>query len=361
MAAIVGSSALIAQNVNKIYVPESIGDVRQEVVIPDVKGYQVLKCDFHIHTVFSDGDVWPTYRVTEAWKDGLDVISITDHIEYLPHKKYISGDFNTSYEIAKPTAEKFGLMLVRGTEITRKQGVIGHFNALFIEDANLIPDDDPYVAIQNARKQDAFILFNHPGWAVDTCLVTEFQQRLFDADMIDGIEVVNHMEYYPRVVSWCIDKNLPMFANSDEHGIISEDYATVGYGTEGLDGRFVRFRPMTLVLAQERSQEAVKEALLEGRTIAYTDNMFMSTEHLLLSLFEACVDMETTSEGEKKNSYKYTNNSSFPFVISVNGGGKKVIPPFSTIHFSASNKKDLEITILNMWCYEDEHPVLMTE
>ena len=74
VAAIVGSSALIAQNVNKIYVPESIGDVRQEVVIPDVAGYKVLKCDFHIHTVFSDGDVWPTYRVTEAWKDGLDVI-----------------------------------------------------------------------------------------------------------------------------------------------------------------------------------------------------------------------------------------------------------------------------------------------
>lgn len=356
VAALIGSSALIAQNVNKIYVPELRTESRQEVVIPDVDGYEVLKGDFHLHTVFSDGDVWPTYRVQEAWRDGLDVIAITDHIEYLPHKKYVGGDFNTPYEIAKPSADKYGLMLVRGTEITRKQGVIGHFNALFVEDANLIPDDDPFVAIQNARKQNAFILFNHPGWAVDTCLVTEFQQRVFDADMIDGIEVVNHFEFYPRVVSWCIDKELPMFANSDEHGIISEDFRTFGH-----DSKIERFRPMTLVLVDERTQAGVKEALLEGRTIAYTDNMFMSTEHLLLSLFEACVDMETTSEGEKKNSYKYTNNSSFPFVISVNGGGKKVIPPFSTIHFSASNKKDLEITILNMWCYEDEHPVLIAE
>ncbi|MBO7249205.1 MAG: PHP domain-containing protein, partial [Bacteroidales bacterium] len=185
VAAMVSGAALVAQNVNKIYVPELRADTRQEVVIPDVAGYQVLKGDFHLHTVFSDGDVWPTYRVHEAWKDGLDVIAITDHIEYLPHKKYVGGDLNTPYEIAKPTADKYGLMLIRGTEITRKQGVIGHFNALFIEDANLIPDDDPFVAVQNARKQNAFVLFNHPGWAVDTCLVTEFQQRLFDADMID--------------------------------------------------------------------------------------------------------------------------------------------------------------------------------
>ncbi|MBR5611239.1 MAG: hypothetical protein IKW65_06970 [Bacteroidales bacterium] len=345
VVALISSASIIGQNVNKVYIPERIGEVRQEIVIPNIGDYQVLKCDFHIHTVFSDGDVWPTYRVQEAWRDGLDVISITDHIEYLPHKKYVKGDFNTPYELAKPQADKYGLMLVRGTEITRKQGVIGHFNALFIEDANAIPDDDPFVAVQNARKQNAFVLFNHPGWAVDTCLVTEFQQRLFDADMIDGIEVVNHMEYYPRVVSWCIDKKLPMFANSDEHGIISEDYTTC-------------FRPMTLVLVEENSQNGVKEALLVGRSIAYTDNKFMSTEDLLLDLFEACVDIKMIQHSDKKNVYSCTNKSSFPFVISVNGGGKKVIPPFSTIHFSASNKKNLEITILNMWCYEDEHPVL---
>lgn len=343
VVALISSASIIGQNVNKVYIPERIGEVRQEIVIPNIGDYQVLKCDFHIHTVFSDGDVWPTYRVQEAWRDGLDVISITDHIEYLPHKKYVKGDFNTPYELAKPQADKYGLMLVRGTEITRKQGVIGHFNALFIEDANAIPDDDPFVAIQNARKQDAFILFNHPGWAVDTCLVTEFQQRLFDADMIDGIEVVNHMEYYPRVVSWCIDKKLPMFANSDEHGIISEDYTTC-------------FRPMTLVLVEENSQNGVKEALLAGRSIAYTDNKFMSTEDLLLDLFEACVDIRMIQHSDKKNVYSCTNKSSFPFVFEVNGS-KKTLPPFSTITVSAPGKIRLLLTLLNMWCYEDQHPV----
>ena len=30
---------------------------RKEIRIPDLNGYLTLKCDFHMHTVFSDGDV----------------------------------------------------------------------------------------------------------------------------------------------------------------------------------------------------------------------------------------------------------------------------------------------------------------
>ncbi len=62
------------------------GDVRHEINIPDILDYKTLKCDLHIHTVFSDGLVRPTVRVDEAWREGPDAISITDHIEYQPHK-----------------------------------------------------------------------------------------------------------------------------------------------------------------------------------------------------------------------------------------------------------------------------------
>ena len=37
---------------------------------PDIPGYKTLKCDFHQHTVFSDGSVWPSIRVQEAIRDG---------------------------------------------------------------------------------------------------------------------------------------------------------------------------------------------------------------------------------------------------------------------------------------------------
>ena len=44
---------------------------RTELRIPDIPGYCTLKCDFHMHTVFSDGLVWPTVRVDEAWREGV--------------------------------------------------------------------------------------------------------------------------------------------------------------------------------------------------------------------------------------------------------------------------------------------------
>ena len=58
--------------------------VRNEIHVPDPEGYRTLKCDFHIHTVFSDGLVWPTVRVDEAYREGLDAIALTEHLEYLP-------------------------------------------------------------------------------------------------------------------------------------------------------------------------------------------------------------------------------------------------------------------------------------
>ena len=55
---------------------------RKEIIMPQVNGYNVYKADLHTHTIHSDADVIPSFRVYEAWYDGLDIIAITDHIEY---------------------------------------------------------------------------------------------------------------------------------------------------------------------------------------------------------------------------------------------------------------------------------------
>ena len=79
---------------------------RNEIQIPDLDGYTTLKCDFHMHTVFSDGLVWPTVRVDEAYREGLDAISLTEHIEYRPHKKDVVADHNRSFDLCQKQAEK---------------------------------------------------------------------------------------------------------------------------------------------------------------------------------------------------------------------------------------------------------------
>jgi len=74
---------------------------------PDIAGYKTLKCDLHQHTVFSDGSVWPDIRVMEALMDSLDVISLTEHLEYQPHKDDIPHpDRNRSFEFAKQKKRK---------------------------------------------------------------------------------------------------------------------------------------------------------------------------------------------------------------------------------------------------------------
>src|SRR5512133_3854569 len=122
-----GQNTKTTLNPNKVYYPSYTSNERETLVFQKVMGYEVVTCDFHMHTVFSDGLVWPTIRVTEAWTEGLDAIAITDHIEYRPYRKYTVNDHNTSYLIAKEAADAAGFMLIKGTEITRTQKTLGHF------------------------------------------------------------------------------------------------------------------------------------------------------------------------------------------------------------------------------------------
>ena len=118
------------------------------------EGQSIVSADLHIHTTFSDGSVWPNIRVEEALKEGLDLISITDHLEYQPHRKDLPNpDRNRSYSIAEGAANKSKLTVIRGAEITRSMPP-GHINAVFIQDANkLLFPDDPTAGIKEANRQ----------------------------------------------------------------------------------------------------------------------------------------------------------------------------------------------------------------
>ncbi len=77
----------------------------RKLSFPDIPGYESIKADLHIHTVFSDGDVWPNIRVMEALRDDLDAISLTEHLEYQPHNEDIPHlDRDRFYEIAEAEA-----------------------------------------------------------------------------------------------------------------------------------------------------------------------------------------------------------------------------------------------------------------
>lgn len=245
---------------------------RRELTFPDIFGYVTLKCDFHLHTVFSDGLVWPTIRVQEAWRDGLDAIAITDHIEYHPHKADVSTNYARPYDIAKPAADSLGLLLVRAAEITRPEPP-GHLNALFLEDIGPLCTPDYHDAVKAAADQGAFLFWNHPGWKQpgNKSVWYKEQGEFYEKGWLRGLEIVNGSDYDRIVHQWAVDKNLTAMGDSDAHNPIDMEY----------DESAARHRPITLVFAHAKSLSALKEGLMESRTVVWsTTNLFGPSEYL---------------------------------------------------------------------------------
>ena len=255
------------------------GQIRHEIDLPDILGFKTLKCDFHMHTVFSDGAVWPTVRVDEAWREGLDAIAITDHIEYQPHKQDIPTNFNRPHDIALPGAKEKNILLIKAAEITRDTPP-GHFNALYLEDVNPLNTEDLIQAAKAADAQKAFIFWNHPGWKPDRKGWFDIHTQLYENKLMHGIEVANGDSYYPEAHQWAIEKNLTMMGNSDSHPPNLTLQTTAD-----------NHRTMTLVFARERTTEAIKEALTEGRTVVWFEKQLIGKSEYLEAIFRESVEI----------------------------------------------------------------------
>nr|WP_321376403.1 Sb-PDE family phosphodiesterase [uncultured Bacteroides sp.] len=280
---------------------------RHELKVPDIEGYKTLKCDFHIHTVFSDGLVWPSVRVGEAYLEGLDAIAITDHIEYRPHKKDIDAKLGRSFEIAEKAAKEADVLVIRGSEITRSMPP-GHFNAIFLANNDSLDKKDWRDSFKAAKAQNAFIFWNHPGWAAQQPDSTKWwpeHTELYNAGCMNGIEVVNGREYYPEALQWALDKKLTMLGNSDIHAPINTDY----------DFAKGEHRTMTFVFAKERSIEGICDALINRRTAVYAGNKIIGESKYLKALFESAIEVTDVVKSDKNVKITFKNKSDLTFKL----------------------------------------------
>ena len=314
---------------------EPVVRARTPVAIPDLPGYVTLKCDFHIHTVFSDGLVWPTVRVEEAWREGLDAIAITDHIEYLPHKSDLPVNHNRAYEIARPQGDALDIIVIRGSEITRGMPP-GHLNAIFLTDSAALDVEDWREAVAEAKRQGAFIFWNHPGWSAQLQadgVVRWYPEHteLLEAGWLHGIEVANGRSVYPEALAWALEKPLTLLSNSDIHNPLNLDYQVHADD----------HRPLTLVFARERSAPGIREALVARRTAVYASHRLMGEQQYLEPLFAAAVTVQTsevTLTGNRAFNLQIHNHSDVPFLLERSGSlaelsfpAKLTLPPHKTV------------------------------
>lgn len=287
--------------------------------IPDLDDYKTLKCDFHMHTVFSDGLVWPTVRVDEAYAEGLDAISLTEHIEYHPHKEDIKADHNRSYDLIRQYAADKGIILIKGSEITRNMAP-GHHNAIFLQDSNPLEATDYMDAFKAAKSQGAFIFWNHPGWEAQQPEETrwwEVHTQLYEGGYMQGIEVANGRSYFPEAQQWCMDKKLTMIGTSDIHQPIQTD----------IDFSKGEHRTMTLVFAKERSAEGLREALNNRRTAVFCQDKIIGEEPWLKELFKNAIQIENVDRKGLVVRITLRNKSDLAFTL------KKTAHDFNFTYF----------------------------
>ena len=249
---------------------------RDPLPVPDIPGYKTLKCDFHMHTVFSDGEVWPTTRVNEAWREGLDAIAITDHAGYNPNQADVKLDLTRPHDLAAPLAAQRGIILVPGVEVMKGDT---HFNVLFVTDQNAFLGLDLPVALREGRKQKGFIFWNHPGWKQTAAWFPDVA-ALYDEKLMDGVELVNGRTYYQEAFPWIEEKRLTILSNSDVHSPTLPGYAD-------------RRRPVTLVFTRTPDVAGIREALFARRTAAWMGGEVWGNEEQLRGLWEGAVTVES--------------------------------------------------------------------
>ena len=336
---------------------------REIITIPDVNGYKVLKCDFHIHTVFSDGTVWPNIRLQEIWEEGLDAMAITDHVESHSHQNEVIPDNNRAYDLLKSEAQKNNIILIKGAEISRNTPP-GHFNAIFTGDVSgYITDrstnEKDKEAVLKASNQGAFIFWNHPGWKTNiegSYEWLDFVEDIYKNKALHGIEVINGFGFHMKALDWCIDKGLTVMGSSDVHNLIKNTY--------DIDHDYIH-RTMTLVFAKDRSEASIREALNAGRTVAWASKYLAGKEEHVRNLFNASVDLmqnhysEATKDGKSTNYYEIKNKSDLYFELELRSGKgttKIILYPNSSKVISAeSGQSSLTYEVMTAFVRSDKH------
>ena len=264
----------------------SINAQKRKEFFKSPKGVFYISSDLHIHSVFSDGSVWPTIRVDEAVRDSIDLISLTEHLEYQSHISDIPHtNRNRSFQIAGGYVQKKPLAVVHGTEITKPMPP-GHFNAIFIKDANKFFDKnkEPLIfikGIKEANKQGAFVFWNHPMWEANRsdgiAKLDPIHKEVIDKKLLHGIEVVNFDTFSEEAMQIALDNELTMMGTSDVHVLIDWDFNKEEESFH---------RPITFIMSKNRTIKSIRDALFNGNTFIWYRDLIIGRSNNLKQVIQ---------------------------------------------------------------------------
>ena len=194
-----------------------------------------------------------------------------------------------------------------------------------------------------AKKQGAFVIYNHPSYAwwdkKDTTLFTNFHKELFNNKILQGVEVVNSGNYNIIAHKLAMKYNLTMLSNTDAHNGLPQHQ----HGNH---------RPITLVFAKDRTTESIHEALKARRTALYFDDYIAARQTEAESFFKSAVKVtiqKKNRKNEKILEVSLINISKIPFQIKVLSDYDIEKFPLGQVTLAPHNTAVL--TLKAMWIY----------
>lgn len=162
--------------------------------------------------------------------------------------------------------------------------------------------------------------------------LTDMHKLLIKEKLLDGIEVVNDNTYSEEALQIALDNNLTIMGTSDIHKLIDWDFKVNEGG----------HRPVTLVFAVEKTNESLKEALMNRRTVVSYKDLLIGRDEFLVPLLQAAVVVKSAKytgktdvlrvvlENRTSNTIVLQNKTGFTFhtdydVITLQPGDKNIL------------------------------------
>ena len=167
----------------------------------------------------------------------------------------------------------------------------GHFNAIFVKDANKLNQKDVVEVFREAKNQGALVFWNHPHWTAQkpngVAELTDMHKKLLAEGLFAGIEIFNSTTYSDEALEIAHEHQLAVLGNSDVHGPIDWGY-DVSKGEH---------RPVTLVFAAEKSVSAMQKAMEDRRTAVWFKNTLVGDALYLTPLVEQSLELSRSGDG----------------------------------------------------------------
>ena len=239
---------------------------------PDLHGRRPLRCDFHIHTVYSDGRESPAEMLIRGRELGLDVAVISDHNHYGASIEAVAERDRLGLNVITMPGEEVSGPNWHILSIGADTGIYDlALQAFALEEPERREEWEQTLAweydalrwaVDAVHEHGGRAYLAHPYWAVPRGfhLATAMYDQILEAGTLDGIELLGDVRYennyrsLARYVDWrAAGNDMPIIGCSDTHR------AQHTYGTY-----------WTLALAKDTSARGVLDAIANGWSVACT-------------------------------------------------------------------------------------------